>query len=90
MTNITLTYEQLKEATEVWGQIKELQARLTSLLGGVPVVESPARPAGKRNLSPKARKAIGDAQRARWAKLHAEKTAAPAAPVVPAPTVAAA
>jgi hypothetical protein len=32
----------------------------------------------KRNLSPESRKAIGDAQRARWDKIHAAKAAAKA------------
>jgi hypothetical protein len=55
---------------EVRSEITRLQKVVDLLEGSSP---RKGRGKGKRKLSPEARKAIGDAQRARWAKKRKEK-----------------
>jgi len=77
MSAVTLTVAQLKEAASLAEEIENLQTRLNGILNGDQVERRTRRP-----MSPKARKAIGDAQRARWAKAHAVGTNTQTAPKV--------
>jgi hypothetical protein len=71
-----LSSAQLKRAASIAEQIEKLQAELSSLLGGGTVAAAPAKaksaPA-KRNMSAAGRARIIAAQKARWAKFHAEQ-----------------
>ena len=86
-----ISTEQLQRALEIKQQIESLQDELNSIFGGasVGVKRGPGRPklgrppgSGRKTMSPAARKAIGAAQKARWAKQKGE--AAPAAEEKPA------
>jgi len=82
MLGINNAVSSLKAAErEVLAQLAGIRAAISSLSGGggmpTPFVRRRGRPAGKpvvrkrRRLSAKARKAISDAQKARWAKQKA-------------------
>lgn len=85
-----ISTEQLQRALEIKQQIESLQDELNSIGGAsVGVKRGPGRPklgrppgSGRKTMSPAARKAIGAAQKARWAKQKGE--AAPAAEEKPA------
>ena len=69
-----LTSAQLKRAATLAEQIEKLQAELSSLLGGATVSAVAAdKPGAKRNMSPEGRAKIIAAQKARWAKFHAQQ-----------------
>ncbi len=69
-----LTSAQLKRAATLAEQIEKLQAELSSLLGGGAVAAVSAnKPAAKRNMSPEGRAKIIAAQKARWARFHAQQ-----------------
>jgi len=68
-----VTAAALKEAAVVVEQIESLQGRLNALLNGEATVSSAS--TGRRGMGPKGRKAVSEAQKARWAKIHAEKAA---------------
>lgn len=52
--------------------LAEIDSQIAQLTGAKP--GRPAREPGKRTMSVKARKAIADAQKKRWADFHAKKT----------------
>ena len=73
-----LTIDQLKRVIEIRERIDSLQAELNELLGGEVAGTPPSelvQESGKkkRKMSAVSRKAIAAAQKARWAKYHAEK-----------------
>lgn len=53
-------------------RLRQARSLLAGLQGGAPTAPA-KKPAKRRKLSAKARKAIGDAQRKRWAKVKAKK-----------------
>jgi hypothetical protein len=75
MNPLDLTVNQLKRAAAIKEQIEDLNKELTSLLG-VPA-ESGAASKQKRSMSISGRKNIAAAQRARWARVQAQKTTTP-------------
>jgi hypothetical protein len=68
-----LTINQLKRAAAIKEQIEDLNKELSSILG-VPAISGPTSDK-KRSMSTSAKKKIAAAQRARWAKVQAEKPA---------------
>lgn len=69
-----LTSVQLRRAASLKEKIATLQKQLDSLLGGTAKPAATAAPKKKkRTLSPAARARIVAAQKARWAKVRAEK-----------------
>jgi hypothetical protein len=74
----------LRRAIEISEKIEKLEADLRALLAGGSAAapssstsESAAKPAKKRRrMSPEARARIVNAQKARWARVRAEKAAA--------------
>jgi hypothetical protein len=90
----TPTTDQLKKAIQLAEQIQRLEAELAQLLGKLggkvsapaPVTPKAGKAAKKKNtMSAAGRARIVAAQKARWAKIKAEKAAA-AAPAKSAPT----
>lgn len=72
---IELTSKQLRRAANIQDQIESLQNELSKLLGGGGTVGSAKNvtPKKKRKMSAAARKKIAAAQKARWAKVKADK-----------------
>ena len=66
MTDLGAVLEQLKQER---AKLDQAIAALSGVVGG----KDRKRRRGKRTLSAAARKRIGDAQRARWAKVRAKK-----------------
>lgn len=74
MSSLTqLSAVQLRRAAGLKEKIAALQKQLDSLLGGAASPAAAAAPKKKRKLSAAARARIVAAQKARWAKVHAEK-----------------
>lgn len=82
---MALTLAQLKRSLHLTETIEKLQAELSSIFGGVVDVITPSSSSGKktrrkkRKMSAAGRANIIAAQKARWAKVKAAKTAAPTA-----------
>lgn len=75
---MNLTSAQLRKAAALQDKIEAMQKQLAGLLGGsapAPTAPSGAAPAKKRKISAAGRKAIAEAQRARWAKQKAAAAA---------------
>ena len=76
---LNLSSSQLRRAAEIKERIDQLLAELSNILGGDGESDSTGaakttKGAGKkRQMSPEARKRIGDAQKARWARINAAK-----------------
>jgi hypothetical protein len=69
-----LSPSQLRRAAELKERIDELNGELAGILGSVGVSAigaSNGRAGGKRRMSAEGRRRIGEAARARWAKIHA-------------------
>jgi len=80
-----LTSGQLRRAADIQDQIASLQRELEAVLGGaVPAARrGPGRPPGRppgRTMSAAGRARIAAAQRARWAKVHAQQGKSSAKP----------
>jgi hypothetical protein len=78
---------QLRQALEIREQIERLENQLAGILGGTSVSapSRPAgRPAGKRGMSEEGRRRIIEAQKARWAIFHAQKSGAKGKSTAPA------
>ena len=90
-TSLPLTASQLREAANLAESIEAQQNKLTALLSGGTVkftsTKSTVSSGGKRVLSPAVKKRIAEGQRARWAAIHASKTAPAATPAKASPAV---
>jgi hypothetical protein len=69
-----LSVAQLKRAAGIKEQIEVLEKELTGIFGAPEPVANGTVAPGRRKMSAAGRKAIGDAARARWAKVNAGKT----------------
>jgi hypothetical protein len=74
---VTLSPKQLRTAADLQERILKLQNELSQLLGTPgPATITPAdEPESKRHFSPATRAKMRRAQKARWAKIRAEKNA---------------
>jgi hypothetical protein len=68
----TLSAQQLRRAATIKEQIQSLETELSHLLGSTSAVSGDEN-GKKRTMSAAAKKKIAAAQKARWAKFHAEK-----------------
>lgn len=86
---MALTIAQIKHSLHLTKTIEKLQGELAKVLGGVTkaIGLEPAeqKPRKKKKMSAAGRKAIADAQKARWAKQKAASQPAPAPQAVKAP-----
>ena len=77
MSNAAPSLEQIRKALAIAEQIQKLEAELASVLGnqasGSAPATTPSTRGGRRTMSPEARARIVAAQKARWAKIRAEK-----------------
>ena len=67
-----LSAQQLRRAAAIKEQIDELESELGKILGGGGATQAVN---GRRTMSASARARIGAAQKARWAKIKAQKAA---------------
>ena len=76
MSNLMdITPSQLKKAADLKEQISKLEKELQSLLGGAAPATASTKSTNTRKMSPAARAKIVAAQKARWARIKAEKKA---------------
>ena len=77
---ITLTSKQLRQAADLKAKIEVLEKELTAILGAppAPAVAVPAPAKKKGGMSPAGKARLVAAQKARWAKIKAEKAKNPA------------
>ena len=75
MNSLNISTDQLRRALQIKEQIESLQAQLESLLSGHVVNRKPSIVNGvrRRTMSASARARIAAAQRARWARVRADK-----------------
>lgn len=71
---LSITSVQLKRAVKLQANIARMEKQLASILGA-PATKT-AKPVKRRKMSASARAKIAAAQRARWAKVNAGKSAA--------------
>ena len=70
-----LSVAQLMKAARIKERINELEKELTGIFGSPELVANGTATPRRRTISAAGRKAIGDAARARWARVNAGKTA---------------
>jgi hypothetical protein len=75
---MNITASQLRHAADIKDKIESLQSELSQLLGGevrngIQMLSAHVPRRGRRKMSAAARARIGAAQKARWAKLKAQR-----------------
>jgi hypothetical protein len=73
-----LSVQQLRQVINLKEQIEALENKLNQLAGSTAKPDAAKAPKKRRKMSAAARRKIGAAQKARWAKVNANKAAKPA------------
>jgi hypothetical protein len=75
---VNLSVKQLRQVVNLKEKIEALENELSQLFGSTAKPVAAETPKKRRKMSAAARRKIGAAQKARWAKVNANKTAKPA------------